>query len=103
MGAVPLDEIHLQNESLKLGFHHHPFDMIDVPHQLPCFLRVPGVIDKIGFDPVAQVDGFANVYDFIVGIFHQVAAGLFGQGRKGVFNGFVYFDHFFRVQSADNG
>ena len=95
MRFVAFDEVHLQDERFQFGFHNDPFDVVNVLHQLPGLFRVPGVIDKVGFHPVAQVDGFADVDDLVIGVFHQVAAGFFRQCRQCAADGFVNLDHFF--------
>ena len=90
---VAFDQVHLQDERLQFRLDHDPFDMVDMADQLPGLFRMAGIIDKIGFDPVAEVDGFSDVNDLVIFVFHQIAAGLFGQSRKGVADTFVYFDH----------
>ena len=61
--------------------------------QLPGFFGMAGIVDEIGFDPVAEVDGFSDVNDLVIHVFHQVAAGFFRQGRQCIADTFVYFDH----------
>jgi hypothetical protein len=48
-------------------------------HQLPCLGIFLSAAMEIRTHPIAQVNRFANVNHFSVGILHQVAAGIGGQ------------------------
>ena len=93
MRAVTLDEVHFKNERLKLRLDHDPLDVINVPNHLPGLFGMSGVIDKVGVDAVPQVDRFSDVNDFVVGVLHQVTAGLLRQGGEGAADFFVDFNH----------
>jgi hypothetical protein len=57
-------------------------DVSDLVHQAARLGSVAGLGVEIGPDAVPQVDGLADVDDLAVGVFHQVAARLAGQGTQ---------------------
>jgi hypothetical protein len=77
--AMFLDEVHLEDERLEFRPDDDPFDVRDLAHQAARLVVVTGIRVEIRADAVLQADRLADVDDFPLGIFHQVAAGLCGQ------------------------
>jgi hypothetical protein len=77
---VALDEVHLQDQRFELRADHNPLKVGDIAHQAAGFGVVAGIRVEVGAHAVLEVDGLADIDNRPGGVFHQVAAGLGGQG-----------------------
>ncbi len=73
LGPVPLDQRHFEDQRFQFRADHDPLNIGDLMHQAACFSVILGRAVEIGTDPVAQIDGFANVNDLSVA-FSSIAA-----------------------------
>src|SRR5690606_36395746 len=81
-GPVLLNEVHLQDESLKLRSDDDPLDVCDLAHKPPRFRIVPAIGVEIEPHAVAQVDGLAYIDDLPLCILHEVTAWFARQGGE---------------------
>ena len=81
-GPVLFDQVHLKDKGLKLRPDHNPLDIGNLANQASRLGVVTGVRVKIGTDAILYADRFADINNFPLSIFHQVAARLCGKSRK---------------------
>jgi len=85
---VTLDQIHLQNERFQLRTDDDPFDIDDLLYEPPCFAIMPCAGMEIGAHAVLEIDRLANINDFPLGVFHDIATRLIRECGEGVFDVF---------------
>ena len=78
--AVLFDQVHLEDERLEFRADHDPLDVGDVFDQLAGLKVLVAGRVEVRAHPVAQIDGLADVNDLAGAVFHDVTAGLVGQG-----------------------
>jgi hypothetical protein len=75
MWAVLLDQVHFKDQGFQFGTHHDPFNFTDFAHHLARFSIQLGAGMEIGTQAVAQIYGFAYVYDLALFVFHDITTG----------------------------
>ena len=80
------DQVHLEDQRFELRSNHDPFNVPDLADHLAGFVGVIRGLLKVRADAILEVDGFTNVNDGAIRIFHQVTAWFIRQGCQDAFD-----------------
>ena len=76
LGAMFLDEVHLEDQGLKFRADQDPLQINDLPDEPSRFGIVTGICVKIRADAVPKADRLTHVNDRPRCVFHKIAAWL---------------------------